>query len=82
MLRFGSAWHDVAEGVRAITELKLDPRHFILCTDDSHCETLVNEGHVDRAVRQAIAHGMPPITAIQMTTLNTAEHFGLAARLA
>ena len=35
MLRFGSAWHDVAEGVRAITEMKLDPRHFILCTDDS-----------------------------------------------
>src|SRR5512140_1490427 len=33
MLRFGSAWHDVAEGARAITQLGLDPRHFILCTD-------------------------------------------------
>jgi len=78
MLRFGSAWHDVAEGVRAITELGLDPRHFILCTDDSHSQTLFAEGHVDRAVRQAIAHGINPITAIQMTTLNTAEHFGVA----
>jgi adenine deaminase len=77
MLRLGSAWHDVAEGVRAITEMKLDPRHFILCTDDSHCETLVREGHVDRALRQAIAHGVPPITAIQMTTLNPAQHFHL-----
>lgn len=77
MLRFGSAWHDVAEGVRAITELGLDPRRFILCTDDSHCQTLVDEGHVDRALRQAIANGIPPITAIQMTTLNTADHFGL-----
>ena len=75
MLRFGSAWHDVAEGVRAITELKLDPSNFILCTDDSHSQTLVNEGHVDRALRQAIAHGVPPMTAIQMTTLNTAQHF-------
>jgi adenine deaminase len=75
MLRFGSAWHDVAEGVRAITEMKLDSRHFILCTDDSHSETLVREGHVDRALRQAIAHGIPPITAIQMTTLNPAQHF-------
>lgn len=81
MLREGSGWKDVAEGVRAITELKLDPRHFILCTDDSHCETLVYEGHVDRAVRQAIAHGLPPITALQMVTLNTAEHFGLARDL-
>jgi adenine deaminase len=77
MLRLGSAWHDVAEGVRAITEMKLDPRHFILCTDDSHSETLVREGHVDRALRQAIAHGVPPITAIQMTTLNPAQHFHL-----
>ena len=78
MLRFGSGWKDVAEGVRAITELKMDPRHFILCTDDSHAETLVNEGHVDRALREAIRNGVNPVTAIQMTTLNTAEHFGLA----
>ncbi len=81
MLRFGSAWHDVAEGVRAITEMKLDPHRFILCTDDSHSETLVNEGHVDRALRQAIQHGVSPITAIQMTTINTAEHFGLTRDL-
>jgi adenine deaminase len=77
MLRFGSGWQDVAEGVRAITEQQLDPRRFILCTDDSHSETLVDEGHVDRAVRQAIAHGIRPLTAIQMATINTAEHFGL-----
>lgn len=78
MLRYGSAWHDVAEGVRAITEMGLDSRHFILCTDDSHSATLVGEGHVDRAVRQAIAQGVAPITAIQMATLNAAEHFGLS----
>jgi adenine deaminase len=78
MLRFGSAWHDVAEGVRAITEDRLDPHYFILCTDDSHCETLVNDGHLNRAVRQAIAHGIAPLTAILMATLNTAEHFGVS----
>ena len=77
MLRFGSAWHDVAEGVRAITEAKLDPRHFILCTDDSHSRTLVNEGHIDRAIRQAIQHDISPITAIQMATINAAEHFNV-----
>ncbi len=81
MLRFGSAWHDVAEGVRAITEMGLDSRHFILCTDDSHSETLVNEGHVNRAVKQAIAHGIAPITAIQMATLNAAEHFGVSRQV-
>ncbi len=78
MLRLGSAWYDVAEQIRAVTELGLDPRHFILCTDDSHSETLVTEGHMDRVVRHAIAQGVPPVTAIQMATINTAEHFGLS----
>ncbi len=81
MLRYGSGWLDVAEGVRAITEQRLDSRRFILCTDDSHSETLVNEGHVNRAVKQAIQHGIPPVTAIQMATLNAAEHFGLSRDL-
>jgi len=35
----------------------------------------VEEGHINRAVKQAIAHGIPPLTAIQMATINTAEHF-------
>jgi adenine deaminase len=81
MLRFGSGWHDVAAQVKAITEMHLDARHFILCTDDSHSETLVYEGHVNRAVREAIAQGVPPIIAIQMATLNTAEHFGVARQV-
>ncbi len=77
MMRLGSAWYDVAEQVRAVTEMDLDSRHFILCTDDSHSETLVNDGHMDRVVRHAINQGLDPIVAIQMATLNTAEHFGL-----
>ncbi len=78
MLRDGSAWKDVDEQVRAITEMGLDSRHFLLCTDDSHAETIVNEGHMDRVVRQAIVQGVAPMTAIQMATINTAEHFGVA----
>jgi len=78
MLRYGSAWHDVAAQIPAVTGSGLDPRHFILCTDDSHSETLVTEGHMDRVVRHAISEGLPPLQAIQMATLNTAEHFGLS----
>src|SRR5262249_10307026 len=77
MLRLGSAWHDVAEQVKAVTENGLDSRNFILCTDDCHALTLVRDGHMDRVVRHAIARGLKPITAIQMATLNTAQHFGL-----
>ena len=77
MLRLGSAWYDVAAQIKAVTEQGIDPRNFILCTDDSHSGTLVNEGHMDRVVRHAIAQGLKPVTAIQMATLNTAQHFGL-----
>ncbi len=78
MLRLGSAWYDVASQLPAITELGLDPRHFLLVTDNSHSGTLVHDGHMDRVVRHAIGFGLEPVTAIQMASLNTAEHFGLA----
>lgn len=78
MLRLGSAWYDVATQVKAITESGLDPRRFVLCTDDSHSGTLVNEGHMDRVLRHAISQGLAPITALQMMTINTAEHFGVS----
>ena len=81
MLRLGSAWYDVAEQVRAVTEMGLDPRNFILCTDDCHSGTLVNDGHMNRVVRHAISQGLKPMTAIQMATLNTAQHFGLEREL-
>jgi adenine deaminase len=80
MLRHGSAWHDVAAQVAAITSQGLDSRHFILCTDDSHAAT-IHTGHMDRVVRVAIEAGVPPVTAIQMATLNTAEHFGVAREM-
>jgi adenine deaminase len=81
MLRLGSAWYDVATQVKAITESGLDSRNFILCTDDSHSGTLVNDGHMNRVVRHAIAQGLKPMTAIQMASLNTAQHFGLEREL-
>lgn len=81
MLRYGSSWHDVASQVGAITQQGMDSRRFILCTDDSHAGTLSNDGHMDRVLRHAIEQGLNPITAIQMMTINTAEHFGLTKEL-
>ena len=81
MLRYGSSWHDVASQVKAITEKKLDSRRFLLCTDDSHAATLSHEGHMDRVLRHAISEGLNPMTAIQMSTINSAEHFGLTREM-
>jgi adenine deaminase len=81
MLRYGSSWHDVASQVGAITHLGMDSRRFMLVTDDSHAQTLSQEGHMDRVLRHAIEQGLSPMTAIQMATINTAEHFGLGREL-
>src|SRR4051794_36550612 len=46
-------------------------------TDDKLPGDLVNEGHIDHSIRKAIALGVPPITAIQMGTINTARYYRL-----
>ncbi|MDG1940402.1 MAG: adenine deaminase [Paracoccaceae bacterium] len=81
MMRLGSAWYDVESQITAITEKKLDSRNFILCTDDCHSGTIVNEGHMNRVIRHAIKCGCEPVEAIQMATINTATHFGLEREL-
>ncbi|MDO5630586.1 MAG: adenine deaminase [Paracoccus sp. (in: a-proteobacteria)] len=81
MMRLGSAWYDVQSQITAITERGLDPRGFILCTDDSHSGTLVHDGHMNRVVRHAINCGCDPLIAIQMATINPATHFGLAQEI-
>ncbi len=81
MMRLGSAWYDVESQITAITEKGLDPRNFILCTDDCHSGTLVNDGHMDRVVRHAVACGCDPVVALQMATINTATHFGMEREL-
>jgi adenine deaminase len=78
ILRQGSAWKDLAEGLRAITEHGISSRYVLLATDDRHAGTILARGHMDDVVQEAIAAGIPPVTAIQMATLNTAEHFGVA----
>jgi adenine deaminase len=46
-------------------------------TDDKLAGDLVNEGHIDHCVRKAIKLGLPPITALQIATINTARHYRL-----
>jgi len=81
MMRYGSAWLDVVEQIKAVTEHGLDSRNFLLCTDDSLAATLINDGHMDRVLRHTILQHVDPMIAIQMATINTAQHFGLESEL-
>ena len=80
-LRQGSAWQDVPETIKAITETGVDTRHLLLVTDDIHPDTIVSEGHLDRVLRAAISNGLDPITAIQAVTINAAEYYNVQADL-
>ncbi len=77
MIREASAWRNLTELIKCVTELKMDSRHIVLVTDDRDVLTLVGHGHMDDVVRKAIQEGVDPVKAFQMATLNTAEHFGL-----
>jgi len=46
-------------------------------TDDKLAGDLVSEGHIDHCVRKSIKLGLPPITALQIATINTARHYRL-----
>ena len=75
LLRYGSAWHDMPTIIRAILDNKVDDRFCCLISDDSHCDTLITEGHLDYIVRRAIEEGLDPIKAIQFVTINVATCF-------
>ena len=77
LLREGSAWHDLHEVAKALTEKKVDSRYACLISDDTHPHTLIGRGHLDYIVRRAIEEGIDPITAIQMVTINVAQCFQL-----
>ncbi len=74
-LRQGSASHDLATLLPVLNAH--NARRLCLCCDDLAAEELLTDGHIDRLVRQVVAAGVDPLTAVQMASLNTAERFGV-----
>jgi len=54
-------------------------RRICFCTDDRQPADLLDQGSIDYMIRVAIQHGIDPLTAIRMGTLNTAQYFRLPA---
>lgn len=75
LMREGSAWHDLQEVCKAITQHKVDSRFAVLISDDAHPHTLVSSGHLDHIIRRALSFGVDFITAVQMVTINCAQCF-------
>ncbi len=76
-LRQGSAWLNLPGYLPQLIESGVDTHHCLLCTDDSHPHTILDDGHMDRVLREAVRLGLDPVTALQMCTQNAAEYFGV-----
>ena len=74
-LREGSATRNVAVNCKAATASNL--RRFLICTDDRHAADIRAKGHLDNALRVAVAAGMEPVRAVIAATLNSAECYRL-----
>jgi adenine deaminase len=80
MIREGSIRRDLA-AVASIRKRPVDTRNLILVSDGLSPADLVEKGGMEYVVQKAIDCGFDPVAAVQMATLNAAEHFGLASLL-
>jgi adenine deaminase len=76
MIREGSIRRDL-EDISKIKDNGVDLRRLILSTDGASSKDLIEKGYMEYVVQKAIDCGFEPIAAIQMATLNVAEHFSL-----
>jgi adenine deaminase len=76
MIREGSIRREL-DAMGKIKDLALDLRRATLVTDGVDPRDLVAAGYLERVVQQAVDMGFDPLVAIQMATVNVAEHFNL-----
>lgn len=76
MAREGSIRRDL-KSISGVLEKNKGFRRLILATDSVSPSDLLEFGYLEYPVQKAIDYGFDPVTAIQMATLNVAEHFGL-----
>lgn len=75
LIRRGTHTDNIPALVKAITESHIPTNHLALCTDDTDCMDIIEDGLIDSLVRYVIRLGVDPITAIQMGSLNAAEAY-------
>ncbi|MFQ5832889.1 MAG: adenine deaminase [Candidatus Thorarchaeota archaeon] len=77
-IREGSTTKDLKNLAKLI-----EPHTAMFCsfvTDDRNTLDLIEKGHIDSMIREAISYGVDPILAIKVATISTARHYGLQYR--
>lgn len=75
MIREGTAAKNLSDLFPLVNEKNF--HRIMWCTDDRHPSDLINNGHIDSMITDAIRYGINPVIAIQMATINPATYFSL-----
>ncbi len=67
-------WHSLPLAIKTVTELGANPKRVCVCTDDRDADDLFLFG-LDWVVREAVRHGMKPVTAWSMGSLHPATRY-------
>ena len=78
LMRQGSACRDLEVLLHGVTQE--NSSRCLLCSDDLQPKTIFEKGHLDNHLRICVRHGIAPITAIRMATINAAACYGLSDR--
>lgn len=78
LLRQGTAAQDLVNLLPGVTPENAP--YCLFCTDDRQAASLLKEGSIDNNIRLSIKHGLDPLTAISMATINAANCFHLTDR--
>lgn len=78
LLREGSTCKDLLNLIPAITPA--NARRCVLCTDDREPADILTTGHINKSLRLAVKHGLDPVLAITLATLNAAECYRLKGK--
>lgn len=73
MIREGTAAHNLSALMPLLTKRYSDRCMF--ATDDKHPSDLLNGGHIDYIVKQALKNGADPIVTLKAATHNAARYF-------
>jgi len=73
MIREGTIAKNLKDLISIVNEKTV--RRCLWATDDKHPSELLSEGHINYLIKKAVKLGLNPIYAIQMATINAAEHF-------
>ena len=75
MLREGSTAKDLRKLMPAVNSRNAS--RFLICSDDRHPNDLMDEGHMDHALRLLLSSGLDPLDAFRIACANPARWFGI-----